>query len=539
MLILGGILLLAAVLRMWDLGGTVRYLLDELHFSDGTMVVEGKPTLRLLTPMSGQSPFTWLYPYWQSFTVALFGHNFVGFRFVSAIIGTINVLVVYALARALFDRKTALLAALIFATFPPHVHFSRVAIIQIADPLFGSLALLFLVLALKHNRRLAWAFAGVMLGMTQYFYEGGRLLFVPLVIGYVVLIALRGQMRDKWRGFVILLVAAVLIGGPVYYTIVGNGKPLFGRLDESGEVSDIQQRFADSITFENVTAQVQHMLTPFMIYVTHPDLGAYYGGQQALVLEYLVPFFLFGCFFLAWRYPSLAVIVPLWIVATALGNGLLRDTLVTSRYHAVLPALALAITAGIRYLLPFFWFEPVADANGVIHREPRLRRVIPVIAVAVIAVAQVAYYFGPHLDYFNVQVRHAKGYRDGIDAAERTLDLPGNTQVYLVGKPEHDQNVPRDWLGFLSRDGDPTRYFPLRSVATDVISPKYLLDLPHGVNYAFFVAATDENTMQLILNTFPNVSPAQFSTDPYMPADREYILFFVPSASVTGTRNVR
>ena len=59
---LAAILALALFLRVWNLDGTLRILIDELHWSDAIMAVEGRPTLRLLSPMSAQSPYTWLFP---------------------------------------------------------------------------------------------------------------------------------------------------------------------------------------------------------------------------------------------------------------------------------------------------------------------------------------------------------------------------------------------------------------------------------------------------------------------------------------------
>lgn len=531
---LSAILVLALALRVWNLEGTLRVLIDELHWSDAIRSVESSPTLHLLSPMSGQSPYTWLFPYWQSGLVSLLGHNFAGFRFLSALIGTLTVLAAYGLARAIFDRKAALIAALLLATFPPHVHFSRVAMTLIADPFFGTLALMFTARAMRNNRRIEWALAGVSLGMTQYFYEGGRLLYPPLLVAFVLLVALgyarrsTGGMRSKWRGFAILVAAAVIVGAPVYYTIIGEGKPLFGRYDDSGLGSSYwRQLSADGVSVQDVLDQVSHILSSFMIYGAHRDLSVYYGGQQALILDYLLPFFLFGCFYLLWRYPSPAFLVPLWIMAVALGNGLLRDTLVSARYYVVLPALVLALAAGIRYGLAFFTPD---------HLPPRSRRALlanalPVALVCAVAAAQIGYYFGPHLAYFNVQVRDSKGYRDGIDAVMRAIELPPNTQVYLVGRPAHDTNVPRSWLSFLARDGDPTDYFPLLSVRPDTISHKYLLDLPGSVNYAFFVDPNDQNVLQLLARYFPDADPPQYSTWD-IPAHKEYVLIFVPASAI-------
>ncbi len=130
-----------------------------------------------------------------------------------------------------------------------------------------------------------------------------------------------------------------------------------------------------------------------------------------------------------------------------------------------------------------------------------------------------------------MQVRDSKGYRDGIDAANRAVSLPGNTQVYLVGMPLHDQNVPRDWLGFLSEDGDPLRYFPLKSVSPDTISPKFLIHLPRGQNYAFFVDPNDTDAIAQIERYFPNVTPPQYTPWDIAP-DREYLLFYVDGATI-------
>ncbi len=507
---LAAIIGLALFLRLWDQGVTQRYLLDELHFSDALLALESHSSVQILQPISVESPFTWVYVLWQSAAVSLFGHSFFGFRFASAAIGTLTVLAAYGLARELFDRKTALLAALVLATFPPHVHFSRTAIIQIADPFAGTLALWLAARALRTNRRLDWAFAGVALGFTQYFYEGGKLLFPPLVIGFLLLVALRGGMRGKWRGFALLLIAAVLVGAPVYGTLLANHRVLFGRYDVSGLSG--QQLGANG-----VQPLIQHLLTPFELLVARPEMAVYYGGGQALVLEYLVPVFLIGCFYLVWRYPAPAFVIPLWIAATALGNGLLRDSLVSSRYEEVLPALALAMAAGVRYLWAFF--EP---------KWSLLRGAVPVMAVGAIALGQVDYYFGVHLPYFTTQVRDAKPYRDAVDAAMRTLDLPGNTQVYVVSKPPADQVVTRNWLNFVSRDADASRYFPLLTVTPDTLSPKYLLSLPRGVNYAFFVDPNDGDAIAQILRYFPGASPPQYSRW-NIPADKEYLLFFVPS----------
>lgn len=532
------ILIFAAFVRFWNQEGTLRVLIDELHWSDGIQRIVGDPFTPILYPMSGQSPYSNVFPYWQAGAVELIGYTWTGFRFVSALCGTLTVLATYGVARALFDRKTALLGMLVMATFPPHIQFSRVAMALIADPLFGTMAVMFIARALRRNNRLEWAAAGVSLGFTQYFYEGGRLLFPALVVGWLIVLAVSGHLRGRWRGVVILLAAFVLVGGPIYYTIVGNQLPAFGRMEVSGDAR-IGDELSAGITVGDIVERVNHALTAFWFFGAHSDLSVYYGGDQALVNTIMVPLFLFGAFYLLWRFPAPAFLIPLWIIAVGAGNGLLRDTLVSARYYVVMPPLALAIMAGVRYFFPFL-AGVVPEQRALRSGESpgatppisfpwRLAGIATTVLCVVITGYHLWFYYGPQLALFNIQVRDSKPYRDGVDAANRAVDLPGNTQVIIAGEPEHDENVPRHWLTFLSRNhgGDPSRYFPLDSYPTGTISPRFLRDLTPGINYAFFVEPDDENTMRLIYRYLPTAQPPQYSTAD-IPAHKEYVLIWVP-----------
>ena len=172
--------------------------MDELNFVSG-MTNFWKPNhpIGLLTPMDNISPFTWLFPYWQSIFVGIFGRNMAAIRAVSAVIGGLTVPALYLLAQTLFNRRVGLLAAFLLATFPPHIHYSRIALLSITDPLMGTLALAFLARGLKRGTRLDFALAGVFLGLTQYFFEGGRLLFPALALAWVIGWRLFGRRMSR------------------------------------------------------------------------------------------------------------------------------------------------------------------------------------------------------------------------------------------------------------------------------------------------------------------------------------------------------
>src|SRR5262249_24735862 len=111
------------------------------------------------------------------------------------------------------------IAVLLLATFPAHLHFSRIGLYNIADPLFGTLALAFLARGWKSKRRSDYVVAGAALGLTQYFYEGGRLLFPVLAVGWYILLWLGGKSwREKRSDAGLMLVVMLLIAMPVYTT---------------------------------------------------------------------------------------------------------------------------------------------------------------------------------------------------------------------------------------------------------------------------------------------------------------------------------
>lgn len=520
------IVALALFLRVWQLDTLVRVLLDELHFSDGIRGVDWAPYRPILHPMSGQSPYTWLYSYWAADLAHVVGRNLTGLRLVSALGGTATVFAVYLMARALFDRKTALIAGLLIAVFPPHLHYSRMALNQIGDALFGTMALAFIARGLKYNKAGDWAIAGASLGLTQYFFEAGRILFPPLVAGWIgmMLIFTPGHLRRQWRGLVILVIGAALVALPVYYTLLAQDRPLFGRMNESGlGFTYWFDVVSDGLTEYEFNEAVIRLRRPFMLHIFYPEGGGvYYGGEQPLVLIPLTPLFLLGTFYLMYRLRSPAFIVFAWAFITTLGNALfLRDNIVTPRYVVSMPALALLMAVGIRYIPPMIWHF----GEAVTLPQKFWRYALPFGLAGVATVGQAYYYFGPHLETLNAQARDFHGYRDGIDAALRVAELPDpyGVQPILVGMPEHDQNVPRNFLGYMLVEED----YPLLSVRPDQFTPRYLINLPRDRDYAFFVDVTDSNVVDLIYRYFPNVQPPQYTTTDMHP-DREYVLFFAP-----------
>ncbi len=535
------ILALAFVVRYWQLGTLVRYLVDEMNtIPEVTAFGWANKPVKLLTEMSGISPFPWVFAYGQWAGTWFLGNTLEGIRLASVVAGTLTVPALYFLARALFDRTTALVAALLLATFPPHMHFSRLALLNIADPLVGTLALAFLARAVVYNRRLDYALAGVFLGLTQYFYNGGKLFYIPLAALWVALLVISRRRsagdagRVNWRGLGITALALLLAAAPVYYTMWAQGYPLVGRMEASGLSGAYWQALVARGDFG---AYFHRLGWALRYYAQNPDDTIYYGGDTPLVLPLVLPAFLVGtAYSLARRrYPG-PLLLLLWPAAGALGNSILVMNAASTRFVIVFPALPLLVAAGARYTLPLFW-PPRAPklalrlSLGTRRRirwrwPPRdlprhLRRTI--LALALVAAGlQVAYYFGPHMDYYNRQLRLHHSFPDGYDAIFRTRDFPDDTWVHIISVSPFSQMDAQGLSDFL-RGG-----LYLNTLTPADVDEDYLNSLRCGVDHAFFIQPGDTHTLAVLQEYFYLRAPEYTAYGAVIPDERELVLYYAP-----------
>lgn len=523
------ITLIALGLRFWQLGDAVRVLVDENHFTVGIRVFWDRPApdVKLLTPMPTAASSPYLYSYWQMGAVELLGRTLTGLRAVSALFGALAIPALYLLARTLFDRRTAVVAALVLATLPPQLHFSRLGMNIVADPVFGTLALAFLARGLRGGRRLDWALGGVMLGLTQYFYEAGRLLFPLLALGWLAGGWIVWRPRPALRGVLIALLAFALVAMPVYYTLAGLDFPLFSRLEKTEMGADYWQRDREPDT---LSTRLAHFRQSLMLYVNSPEntivfYFLYYGGKHPFVLEWFVPLLLLGGGIALWRWRRPGALPLLWVLATSAGNALLVESAVSARYNVVFPALALLIAVGLCHLPPLLW--PPRWSTGW------QTALIAALAV-VIAVWQAVFYFGPFLRTFNVEARDYLTL-DADDALLRAAVLPPGTPIYLVGNGILPQSDAQNFLSYLA-DG-----LIVQVIAPSAVTDEMLAALPRDHEVAIFVGRNDAATLNRLLITF-GPQFLQYTTHPDVPPEKQFVLYRVPptgrsSGDVVGGRD--
>jgi len=161
-----------------------------------------------------------LYPLTIGLPFKLFGVSIFWARLPHAIIGTITVPLLYLMLREMFDRRVALVGAAFVAVNHFHLHFSRQAAPNVYDTLFTVLVLLFVFRAIRSQKYIDFALAGLAAGLQFYFFSGARLLLVVLVI-LLVYVALRSRgafvVRNFW-GLGVLLAGFVVASLPALLT---------------------------------------------------------------------------------------------------------------------------------------------------------------------------------------------------------------------------------------------------------------------------------------------------------------------------------
>lgn len=500
------ITLVALALRTWRLEDAVRLFLDEGHFGDGVRYFWAAGDTKLFKPMSTVIAFPMLYSYFQTFTVSLFGRTLVGLRAVSVMIGTLSIPAVYLFARQFFDRRVAWIAALLLAVYPPHLQFSRMGINNIADTLFGVLALVFLARGLNSGRRLDYALAGIGLGLTQYFYEGGRLLYPPLIVVWLlgIWVLRRGWKtfrRDIAIGLVTMGCVAVIVAVPVYYTFYGLKFPAAARFQIASIFSSDNGWVAPEVN--NLVNELQvrlHGSLQFYVSIPEAESPRHYGGETPLVLVYLVPALLLGVGYALGEFRSRGqLLILLWVLLTSLGNTLMQWSNLSARYVVVFPALMVLAALGI--------------SRTVDILVPRWKNAAAFGLVAMLGVVQVGYYFGPHLELYNQQLR--PNY-DSTDAMFRSVNFPRGTQIYLISDPTIDGSYTTQVMQFLM-DGTDLHVL-------DHLTPDYLNTLSRAVDQAFFISPHDDASLKLLESEFILEGP---SLSPYdVPHNTEFVLYY-------------
>lgn len=365
-------------------------------------------------------------------TMRVFGAGIAGMRALSALVGALTVLTTWLLGREIGGRKVGALAAMVVAFSAYHIHFSRLASNQIADPLIGTLTCWLLWRAL-HRRAssensttpVEWGLGGMVMGLGWYLYFGARWVtaLVALWLLWRALAEPRFVARRR-RGLWTLAGGWLVVTFPLlaWYTL--HPSDLTARYNAVSIFASGWLNREIAATGKTAGALLlQQLWKAITAFHLTPDPTFWYRPGIPLLDFILGAFLLVGLIAAAlrWRWPSRGFTL-LWFCSTLLmAWGLTENPPSSQRGLSLVPAAALLIAWGVTAL----W-----------EAMPRHRRPVQQITLALLAAAcilNLSFYFviyTPRRTYGNPTAEIA------TDFARFALEhpLPGSTS-YFLGEP--------------------------------------------------------------------------------------------------------
>jgi len=401
----------------------------------------------------------------------LFGATVAGGRALSAIAGTLTVLTTFLLGRTLGGRRVGWFSAAILAFSAYHIHFSRLASNQIADPLVGTVVLWLVwsgLQAVPDGRQprggalpgtLMLGLAGVVAGLGWYAYFGARWVtfLVVLVVGWRAL-ATPSLIRRHWQGLLLLAAGWLMVVLPLFGWYSITPSPLTERVNvvnifASGwlarEVGITGKPSWVLLLDQAWRAVTAFHLTPDRTFWYFPDRPLLDAITGALLLVGLVEAVL------KLRWPSRALCL-LWFGSTlVMAWGLNESPPSSQRGLLMMPAVAILASWGLELLASQM-------VSGARRRQPAVHVpevVVVAVIVVAIAVANLTFYFGeytPRRIYGNPTAEIATAFaRYTLEHPEPVCPAAGDAaaclgRIYFIGPPRLTWNFGA--LAFMLRD---------------------------------------------------------------------------------------
>ena len=353
---------------------------------EAVAVLEGRLTNPFAT---GWLSHPTLFFYVLAGPMRLLGPTIVGLRLAPALAGVLTVPALYLLARELFDRRVAVISAAYLAVYHYAVHYSRLGLNNVLDPLLAVLTFYFLSVGLRSRRATWFALAGVSLGLEQYFYMGSRA--VPLVVvAFVAWLAWRE--RGFWLAYrwpLLVLVGAFLVTGwPLFVFFARHPNDFMARVMQLGIVqSGWLAREAERLQRSQASLLWQQFAKTALAFHFYPDPAPFYRpGQPLLDFVSAVPF-TFGLAYSMARFRERHhALLVLWFGAVLVFGGVLLENPPSSQ-RLVLTAVPVSVFLALGLV-------QIADVAERVFRWRRSSTWLVLgLAVALLATLSLRFYF--------------------------------------------------------------------------------------------------------------------------------------------------
>lgn len=325
--ILFAILILASVLRLWQLGNVPPSPdWDEvaLGYDAYSIIHTGRDEFGKFLPVVLRSFDDYkpaLYAYLTIPSILIFGLNTFAVRFPSAIFGIISVVAVFFLIRELFEGNKykdylALASSFLLAISPWSIQFSRVGFESNVGDALNLLMVLFFVKGLKKPWFLL--LSAFFAGMNIYVYQSEKV-FTPLLAFALILIFWKKLFAINKKYLISAVILGVIVVLPMGLYILGNraallrvtGTSVFSSQTELLK-TNIQKLEQDKLNndkiglvldnrrivyAQNIVAGYVSHFDPNWLFITG-DISRHHAPNMGLLYLFELPLILLGIYFL-------------------------------------------------------------------------------------------------------------------------------------------------------------------------------------------------------------------------------------------------
>lgn len=388
----------------------------------GREILEGK-TDNIFTV--GWYAFPSLYFMIPAASISLIGNTTAALRIPSAVAGALTVGAVYLAGRAMFDKRTGILAAIALAGFHFHIHFSRIGLNNIWDGLFFTLTIGAAWYAWEREDRNAYALTGLGIGLAQYFYPSSRTL-LAVVFGMIFLSGLlnAGRLKRSIPNILLMTVVIIIVFLPLAWYYIRYPEQYLAPLERVsilGSWMENETRISGLPVWQILLKQMTRGIQAF----TYLPLQHWYRPETTLMRGWYAGFFLLGLMYLVSRLKeSRSIASFIWLAIYVVLGALSESTPASQRYVAVAPLCVLLLAHGL------------SETGKLI--EDMWQRTRPYMTIALIGITALMAAGDVHF-YFNKYTPHTVvefGSGPGVIAQEIADDLlgkPAGTQAFFFG----------------------------------------------------------------------------------------------------------
>lgn len=269
----------------------------------------------------------------------LFGISYFNLKAVSVLFVLISGMIIFFLAKEIFDQRMAIASLFIFATIPIITIQSHLAMENIAPVPFVALWLWMIVKYSKAKKSKYLFLAGVALGISLYSYLGLRLIMpilAFLTVGYLYYLNRKSSLRP------VLIFIVALIPFLSLLLVVRDQYP--------AAVFALNKP-------QNITSY-QDFLLPFVssfdlsfLFMKGDSTPYHSTGRQGMFLLATLPLFLLGLFKLAKDRKPLFIFILLVFFFSPILYGLPGSIYRSSRLLALIPSFIIIVILGFKSLL--------------------------------------------------------------------------------------------------------------------------------------------------------------------------------------------